>query len=40
MTSNQVNITLPKETNIVPITDPKEMELYFYVLTMSYPKEK
>lgn len=31
----QINMTLPKETNKVPITDPREMELYFYILIMS-----
>ena len=40
MLKKETNMTLPKETNKVPITDPKEMELYFYILTMSYPKEK
>lgn len=33
-------MTLPKETNKVSITDPREMELYFYILIISYPKEK
>lgn len=26
--NDQGNITLPKETNKVPINDPKEMEIY------------
>ena len=28
MTSNQVNITKPKETNKPSVTDPKETEIY------------
>lgn len=25
---NQANMTLPKETNNIPITNPKEMDIY------------
>lgn len=28
ITNNQVNTTLPKETNKTPVTDPKEIEIY------------